>query len=103
MRKYHVDVDGVRYQRNGVSINYASIDYLDQYRDLKMFYEEYIGKELLSPSVNYIDMKIHYTIQLIDLRFQVDHFYPKKFTYFKKTDMIMVLKLIKTYLYKNLI
>ena len=29
VRKYHVDIDGVRHPRDGVSIDYASKDYLD--------------------------------------------------------------------------
>ena len=48
-RKYHVDIDGGRYPRDAVNIDYASNDYVDQYRDLKIFYKEYVGKELLSP------------------------------------------------------
>ena len=38
--KYHVDIDGVRYPRDGASIDYESNDYVDQYRDLKFFYKE---------------------------------------------------------------
>ena len=37
VRKYHVDIDGVRYPRDDVSIDYTSNDYVDQYRDLKLF------------------------------------------------------------------
>ena len=36
VRKYHVDIDGVRYPRDGVSIEYALNDYLDEYRDIKL-------------------------------------------------------------------
>ena len=35
IRKYHVDIDGVRYPWDGVSIDYAINDYADRYRDLK--------------------------------------------------------------------
>ena len=34
VRKYHVDIDGVGFPRDGVSIEYAFNDYIDQYRDL---------------------------------------------------------------------
>ena len=30
VRNYHVDIDGVRYPRDGVSIDYAANDYLGQ-------------------------------------------------------------------------
>ena len=52
VRKHHVDIDGVRYPRDGVSIDYASDDHVDQYRDLKLFYEEYVGEELLNPFIS---------------------------------------------------
>ena len=59
-------------------VNYEENNYLDQYRDLKLFYKEYIGEETLSPFISYDKMKNYYPIQLIDLRFQVDHITPKK-------------------------
>ena len=78
VRKYFVDIDGVRYPRDGVSIGYTSNDSVDQYRDFKIFYKEYVGEELVSPLINYTDVKNKYLIQIIDLRFQVDHINPKK-------------------------
>ena len=69
MRKHHVDIDGVCYSRDGVSIEYASNDYLDQYGDLKLFHKEYVGEELLRPFISYTDMKNKYPIQVIELRF----------------------------------
>ena len=49
VRNYHVDCDSVRYPRDDVSIDYNSNDYVDQYRDLKLFYKEYAGEELTYP------------------------------------------------------
>ena len=40
VRKYHVDIDGVRYPRDDVNVDYGLNDYVDQYRDLKTFYKE---------------------------------------------------------------
>ena len=77
-RKYRVDIDGVRYPGDGFNVDYGSNDYVDQYRDLKLFYGDYAGEEILSPFISYPDMKNKYPIQLIDLRFQVDHINPKK-------------------------
>ena len=47
VRKFFVDIYGVRYPRDGVSSDYASNDYVDQCRDLKQIYKEYVGEELL--------------------------------------------------------
>ena len=40
VRKYHVDINGVRYPRDDVNVDYGLNDYVDQYRDLKLFYRE---------------------------------------------------------------
>ena len=37
--KYHVDIDGVRYLGDGVSIDYASSDHVHQNRDLELIYK----------------------------------------------------------------
>ena len=78
VRKFHVDADGVLYSRDGVSIEYASNDYVDKYRDLILFSKEYVGKELFSLCLIYIDMRNKYPIQVIDLRVLVDHSNPKR-------------------------
>ena len=67
-------------------VNYAENNYLDQYRDLKLFYKEYIGETILSPIITYDKMKEYYPIQMIDLRFQVDHISPKKIRLFEEHD-----------------
>ena len=82
--KYFVEIDGVRYPKDGVLINFEENSYLDQYRDLKLFYKEYLGEELLQPYITYPDMKYLYPIQITDLRFQVDHITPKKIQLFQE-------------------
>ena len=49
VRKYFVEIDGVRYPKDSVDVNYTENDYLDQYRDIKLFYKEYLGEELMNP------------------------------------------------------
>ena len=75
--KYFVEIDGTRYPRDGVSTNFEENSYLDQNRDLKVFYKEYVAEELLQPCISYTDMKIFYPIQVMDLRFQVNRITPK--------------------------
>ena len=82
--KYFVEIDGVRYPKDGVLINFEENSYLDQYRNLKLFYKEYLGEQLLQPYITYPDMKYLYPIQITDLRFQVDHITPKKIQLFQE-------------------
>ena len=82
--KYSVEIDGARYPKDGVLTNFEEISFLAQYRDLKLFYKEYVGEELLPPYVSYADMKNFYPIQVTDLRFQVDHITPKKIQFFEE-------------------
>ena len=82
--KYFVEIDGVRYPKDGIIKNFEENSYLDQYRDLKLFYKEYVGEELLQPYISYPDMKYLYPIQLTDLRHQVDHITPKKIQLFEE-------------------
>ena len=83
-RKYFVEIDGQRYPRDSVLTNYGENDYIDQYRDLKLFYKEYVGEELSTPFISYTDMKNKYPIQVIDLRFPADHITPKKIQLFEE-------------------
>ena len=71
--KYFVEIDGAGYPIDGVSTNFEENSYLDQYRDLKLFYGEYVGEQLLNLYISVTDMQNFYPIQVFDLRFQVDH------------------------------
>ena len=55
-------------------------------------YKEYVGETLLNPSINYIDMKNKYPVQVIDIRHQVDHITPEKIQLFEEfnTDLANV-------------
>ena len=84
VKKYFVEIDDIRYPKDGVLINFEENSYLDQYRDLKLFYKEYVGEEFLQPYISYSNMKYRYPIQIIDLRQQVDHLTPKKIQLFEE-------------------
>ena len=86
VRKYYSEIDGIRYPKNPVMVNYEENNYLEQYKDLKLFYKEYVGDQLLSPIIAYDKMKDFFPIQIIDLRFQVDHISPKKIRLFEEYD-----------------
>ena len=57
IREYYVEIDGQRYPRDSVLINYEENDCIQQYKDLKLFYREYIGEPILNPFISYTDMK----------------------------------------------
>ena len=80
--KYYVEIDGQRYPKDSFLMNYVQNDCIEQYRDLKFFFKEYIGEPILNPSIRYPDNKTKYLIELIDLRHQIDHITPKKFQLF---------------------
>ena len=91
LRKYYVATDGQRYPRDGVSINYTENDYIDKYRDLKLFFCEYIGEPILIPLISYPDMKTEYSVGITDLRHQPDHITSKKFKYFKNRALTLTM------------
>ena len=82
LRKYYIEIDVQRYPRDSSLMNYGQNDYIEQYKDLKQFFKEYIGEQLLSPFITYPDMKTKYPIEIIDLRHQADHITPKKIQLF---------------------
>ena len=84
LQKYYVEIDSVRYPRDSVLVNYEQNDYIEQYKYLKLFFKEIIGDELMSPSISYLDMKIKYPIEIIDLGHQSDHISPKKIQLFQE-------------------
>ena len=82
LRKYYIEIDGHRYPRDSSLMNYEQNDYIEQYKDLKLFFKEYIGEQLMSQFIPYPDMKTKNPIEIIDLRHQADHITPKKIQLF---------------------
>ena len=58
VKKCFAERDGYRYPRDAVLTKFPATEYLDQYRDLELFYKEYVGEELMNPYISYTDMKI---------------------------------------------
>ena len=78
LQKYYDEIDSVRYPRESVLVYYEQNDYFEQYKELKLFFKEYIGEELMSPFKSYPDMKTKYPIEIRDSKHQSDHITPKK-------------------------
>ena len=82
LRKYYIEIDGQKYPRDSSLMSYEQYDYIEQYKDLKLYFKEYIGEQLLSPIITYPDMKTKYPIEILDLRHQSDHITPRKIQLF---------------------
>ena len=80
--KYYDEISGQIYPRDCFFINYEKNEYTQQYKDLKLFWKEYIVEPILNPLISYTDMKTKYPIEIIDLRNQTDHITPKKIQLF---------------------
>ena len=86
VKRFFVEIDGVRYPNDPFETNFSDNKFLDQYRDLELFYKEYNGESLLHPLISYLDMKTFYPIQVIDLGFQIDYITPKKIRLFEEYE-----------------
>ena len=86
IRKYYVEIDGQRYPRDSILMNYEENDYIQQHEDLKLFWKEYIGEPIINHFISYTEMKTKYPIEIIDLRHQSDHITPKKIQLFHEYD-----------------
>ena len=84
--KKYVEIDVIRYPRDSVLVNFEQNDYIDQYKDLKIFFKEIIGENLLILFLSYTEMKTKYPIEVMDLRHQLDHTTPKKVQLFLEYD-----------------
>ena len=84
LRKNYVEIDGQKYPRDSVLMNYEEKDYIQQYKDLNLFFRDYVGEPILNPLISYPDMKTKYPIEIIDLRHQPDHITPKKIQLFQE-------------------
>ena len=62
-----VEIDGKQNPRVGISMIYTENDYIDQYRDSKLFFREYIGEPILNPLSSYLDMITKHSIGITDL------------------------------------
>ena len=88
-QKNYVEIDGIRYPRDGVLVNYEQNDYIEQYKDIKLFFKEYVGEEVMTAFISYPDMKTKYSVEILDLRPQHDHITHKKFKYSKNVVLIL--------------
>ena len=82
LRKYYIEIDGQRYHRDSSLLNYEQNDYIEQYKDIKLIFREYIGEQLMSPFLSYPDMKTKYPIEIIELIHESDHITPKRIQLF---------------------
>ena len=80
VRKDFEEIEGFRYPRDLVNVDYNTNNYLDQKRDRKIFYREYTGEPFLGLFVICPDIEKFYPIHVSDLRYHVNHKPPKNWT-----------------------
>ena len=90
--KYFVEIDGVRYPKDGVLTNFEENSYLDQYRDLKLFTKEYIGEDLLQPYISYRAMNITILFKKLILDIKLIILRQRKFNYSRNFRKILPMK-----------
>ena len=78
-----MEIDSIRYLGDCLLINYERNDCIKHYKDIKLFFKEYIGEPILNPFISYPDMKTKYPIEIIDLGHQLDYIPPKKIQLFQ--------------------
>ena len=84
LRKYHVEIDSLKYPRDSLLINYEQNDYIEHYNYLKLFLTEYTGEPILIPFISYPDKKTKYPFGILDLGRQHDHITPIKIQLFSE-------------------
>ena len=82
LQKFDVEIDSIRYSLHSVLVNYGKNDYIEKYKEFKIFFKEYIGEPILSPFISYPDLKTKYPIEIKVLRHQTEHITPKKIQLF---------------------
>ena len=65
LRKYYVEIDSLRYPRDSLLINKEENDYIEHYKNLKLYFREYISEALLNLFISYLDMETKYPIGII--------------------------------------
>ena len=61
-----------------MDVEYSRKDCFIQYRGFESLCKQYVAEPLLNPFISYPDMENLYHIQIIDLRFHLDHVNPNK-------------------------
>ena len=84
VRRYFVGIDCQIYPKDAIITNYDGNDYLDEYRDLKLFYKENVVEELSKLFISYPNLKNFYPSQVSDLRHQIHDINPKKIQLFEE-------------------
>ena len=78
VRRYFVEIDGIRYPKDPIDVCYTENISLDQYRNPKLFVKENFEESLVSPLKSCLDMKIIYSMQTSVFAFEIDHVTLKK-------------------------
>ena len=65
VKEYFVEIDGTCCLKDFIDVEFVKNDYLNQHRDLKLFYKQYVGETLLKPFITYLYLKIFYVTYVL--------------------------------------
>ena len=97
LEKHFVELDGFRYPKDATITNFSEKDYFYLYKNLKVFYTENVGEELMELFISCTHMKNKYLIQVIRLRNKVDLLSPMKIQLVK--NIMVLVKMLYFSLY----
>ena len=78
IRKTFVEIDGQRYPRDSLLVNYEKNEHKEQKKDFETFFKDYIGEPKLNTFLSNPDMKTKSPLRIIVSRHKIDHILPKK-------------------------
>ena len=73
-----VNIDTTRYPDVPYVTEMDANKYTEHYKNIELYYKEFIGEQVLSPYISYDEWKTLYPIFVNDLRFQNDYISAKK-------------------------
>ena len=84
LRKNYVEINGQRYPRYSLPIYYEDRKYIEQYKDLNLFFKDFMGEPILNLFKTHPDVKTKHPKGIMDLRHQPDHITSKKLQLFQE-------------------
>ena len=91
LRKNYDEIDGQRYPRDSLLINYDGKIYTEHYKDIKNCFKENVGEPILNRFISYPDMKTKYPTGIMGLRHQLDQIPHKNINNFKNMTLSLIM------------
>ena len=90
VENYFIGIDGIRYHRDSVKVDYFTNNSLDRSRDLQQKYKEKVGEPILGLFLTCHVINNFYRLQVVDLGFQSNLRTLKIFNFLLNTGVILI-------------